>query len=276
MTDRWSGVGTPRALLREHGLPRGSVRLIRSYAVVGLPNEASEAVSMKLTCSGDKQLWTGSNLVRGRPAIRLGLRMLVTVPRSGVLDCVLRIVTASHTGQPGATARLVSGWVADYGGKGRAPFAEQYTLLATPRPLASVSGRPIQVGSDAGYVAAAGGGVIVQGDVYATECHVRDNFCPAGRYKRWGLARARVWLTATSDLCPAVVGKPAEVDIDSATHHHRVLATLTLSRTACGRWTFTIWAKAAPGSSNPFVVSTDGCYSDLAVFPGLPSASQPR
>jgi hypothetical protein len=204
--------------------------------------------------------------------VRLGLRMLVTVPASGSIDCVLRVVESTHIGVRGARASLLMGWIADYGDKGRAPYAGEFILLGSPRPLLSMSGRATEVGALADYLpTGTAGRLVVQGDVYATECHRADNFCPAGRYRPFGVAHAHVWVAARPQnrVCRAVTGASSEVAIDSSVHHHRVLATLDMPtpKAGCGRWRLAVWARDAAASTNPFVISTDGSYSDLAVFP---------
>lgn len=227
----------------------------------------------RLTCGvpgapTTQQLWNGTNLVAGRSDATVHLRMLVLAPPGGALDCHLRLYVTSHVGLPNAWARLRGGWLADRGGYGRPPSTVMKVLAAPPNPIFR-PGEPSRVVASFLFTPPAGSkALVLGGDVYVTECHVADHFCPAGSYRRTGSASPQTAVQAIPARagCPLFSSTPVVAVVDSLQHHRRLENTLTfrLPATSCGPWTIRVIARSRP-ATNPFVISTSSYYSDLFV-----------
>ncbi|NHC16121.1 hypothetical protein [Motilibacter deserti] len=279
MTDRWSGPGTVRAVLRLRGLPPGQVRSLIGTLVAGAPNQRSVAFGNKITCSEpgrpiSTQLWNGVNLIGGRADETVRLRMFVTVPASGRLDCALRGYVLTHVGIPGAKASLRGGWLADLGSAGRAPATVQRVLSGQANPFIPLGGRTVRVPGISGYVPPASARFLrITGDVYLTECHrTGNNFCPRGRsYPAYGTSRAQTWVVAIPrgpGGCATRTSRRTLTVIDSASHHRRAESTLRIpvGGAACAPWDVQVHARSAGGTS-PFVISVTETYSAVTVGP---------
>lgn len=273
MNDAPSGEGAVRALLRLRGVP-STVRLVEALAVVGAPDQSSEALGLKVTCAvpghaTTQQLWSGTNVIAGRPDVTVHARLLVRVPASGALDCAFRLTLSSHIGRPGAHALLRGGWIVD---RGRADQSSQMRVLDDRTNVLLSPGSPGRVvGRIDGFTPAPGArSLTVLADLYVTECHAADNFCPAGSYHQMGVAKALTVVQAypSSTACTPVSSAPVRAGVDSRQHHLRLenAVVVQLPAAGCGTWSLRVSARSLDGT-NPFVVSTAGVYSALVVLP---------
>jgi hypothetical protein len=277
MSDAGPGASPVRASLRLRGLPAGQVRFLVGTLVAGAGNQEVLAFGNKITCGEPggpitTQLWNGINIVRGRPDVAVQLRLFVTIPRSGALDCSLRGYVTSHVGRPGAKAALRGGWLVDLGSAGRAPSAVQRILSARRNLLVPLTGHALTLRGIQGYVPTTRARSLrVTGDVYLTECHrTGDFFCPLGpRYPAYGIAAASTWLLATprpGSGCGARSSRPVLTVIDSAVHHTRAENTLRVpvAGRRCAPWSVAVRARTVGGSS-PYVISLSATYSAVTV-----------
>jgi hypothetical protein len=273
MTDHWTGEGTVRATVRLRGLVPGTYRRLEGLAVAGAPSQAVIAMGHKLTCGvpggpTTQQLWNGTNLVAGRPDATVHLRMFVLAPPGGALDCHLRLYLTSHVGIPDPWARLRGGWLADRGGYGRPPSSVMKVLATTPNPIFR-PGEPSRVVASLRYTPPAGAKTLVLGgDVYVTECHGTDHFCPPGTYRPagWASPQTSVQAIPARAGCPLFSSVPVSAVVDGLRHHQRLENSLMfrLPAAACGPWTIRVIARSRP-ATNPFVISTSSYYSDILV-----------
>jgi hypothetical protein len=273
MTDHWTGEGTVRATVRLRGLVPGTYRRLEGLAVAGEPSQSVIAMGHKVTCGvpgapTTQQLWNGTNLVAGRSDSTVHLRIFVLAPPGGALDCHLRLYLTSHVGVAEPWARLRGGWFADRGGYGRPPSTVMKVLDTAPNPM-FLPGAPSRVVAALTYTPPAGAkAIVLGGDVYVTECHGLDHFCPAGTYRLGGSASPQTSVQAIPARagCPQFSSLPVSAVVDGLQHHQRLENSLIFRLPAipCGPWTLRIIARSRP-ATNPFVISTSSHYSALFV-----------